>query len=47
MYRIRPPTKEIKNGITFNITNVNYRLDYILEFITKKENNYVKHFWKT
>ena len=45
MYKIRSPTKEINYyGITFIITNVNYRLDYILEFITKKENNYVKHF---
>ena len=37
MYKIRPPTKgDKKYGITFNITNVNYILDYILEFITKK-----------
>ena len=46
MYRIRPPTKEIKYGITFNITNVNYRLDYILEFITKKENNFMSNIFE-
>ena len=47
MYKIRPPTKEIIyvfiifNNI-INITTITYRLDFIL-----KENNYVKHFWKT
>lgn len=34
MYKIRPPTKEIKYGIVFNNNDTN--ITYILDFILKK-----------
>ena len=38
MYKIRPPTGEIKNGIMFinYVTNIN-NITYILDFILKGE----------
>lgn len=44
MYKIRPPTKEIKYGIVFNNNDTN--ITYILDFILKKEINYMSNIFE-